>query len=75
MGTTFKFIYIEPDGRMYSQTGEEVYVVSATLLRVVLNKCCIACKYIHYSYEEEPCKSCKNGELVFTLREDLMDRS
>ena len=75
METTLKIIYVEPDGRLYNNDGDEVFVVSATLLRVVLDKCCIACKYIHYSYDMEPCRSCKNGELVFTLRDDLKDRS
>ena len=75
MDATLKIIYIDTDGRMYNNNSEEVYVLSATLLRVVLNKCCIACKYIHHSYEEEPCHSCKMGDLVFTLRDDLIDRS
>lgn len=75
MRATLKIIYIAPDGRLYNNDGDEVFVVSATLLRVILDKYCIACKYIHYPYKDEPCKSCKNGDLVFTLRDDLKDRS
>lgn len=75
MEATLKIIYIDTDGRMYNNEGKEVYVLSATLLRIVFNKYCIACKYIHHSYEEEPCRSCKKGSLVFTLRDDLIDRS
>lgn len=69
--TTYRYIYIDPDGRLYNHTGEEVYILRARLLRIVLDRYCIACKNTHESYANEPCRSCRQGHLSFELRNDL----
>lgn len=72
--TSYRYIYIEPDGRLYNHAGEEIIVINAKLLKILLHKHCIACQNIHESYDCEPCKSCKKGFNMFSLHEDFKDK-
>lgn len=57
--------------RLYNNEGIEIVIINAKLLKVLLEKYCIACQNIHDSYDHDPCKSCREGNNMFTLHEDF----
>lgn len=71
MGKHYYYIYVEPDGSLFNHAGKEIVVIDAELLKILLDKYCIACQNIHDSYDHDPCKSCKEGRVMFTLHDDF----
>jgi hypothetical protein len=67
------YICIE-EGRLYNNKGIEIYVINAKLLKILLERYCIACQNIHDSYDQNPCKECKEGHNMFSLHEDFKER-
>lgn len=68
------YINIDKEGRLYNNKGIEIFVINAKLLKILLEKYCVACQNIHDSYEHDPCKSCKNGNNMFSLHEDFKEK-
>lgn len=67
------YIHIEKDGRLFNNDGIEIVIINAKLLKILLERYCVACQNIHDSYDHDPCKSCKEGHNMFSLNEEYRE--
>lgn len=74
MAEHYHYYICKVGDQIFNKEGTEIIIINAKLLKVLLDKYCIACQNIHDSYDHDPCKSCKEGKNMFSLNKDFKEK-